>query len=113
MNDEPADLAAYKRELLLKSEENRRALHREAASATAALAWVPRTLGTLRLASPALLLLGPAVAFAAGRLAFGRATAAAIPKTRSGIFGKLLMAFRVFQQVKPLVDGYLKSRPPR
>ena len=111
MNQEHLSLESHKRELLMRSEGFRQALRSEAREAARAVAWVPQTFSTLRLASPILMMLAPAAAFAAGRWAFGRAAApAAPPKTRHGIFGKVMTALRIFQQVKPLWDGYRRAQ---
>jgi hypothetical protein len=113
MNQHKTDFESYKRELLVRSEGYRQSLRREIQDAGDSLAWVPTTLSTLRFASPLLLTLVPTAAFVVGRWAFGRAgaTIADAPK-RSTLFGKLLTAFRIYQQVKPLWDGYKRSRVP-
>ena len=109
MNAERTDLEAYKRELLQRSESYRQALHTEVGQAVSSVAWVPKTLSTLRFASPILLMLAPAAAFAAGRWGTSR-TATAAARPRGGLFGKVLMAVRLFQQVKPLWDGYRRGK---
>jgi hypothetical protein len=105
------DLEAHKRELLARSEGYRQTLRSDVREAVASVAWVPRTLSTLRFASPVLLMLAPAAAFAAGRWAFGRVAAPmASAKPRFGLLGKFMTAVRVFQQVKPLWDGYRRAK---
>ena len=111
MNAEYMDLEAHKRELLARSEGYRQTLRSDVREAAAAVEWIPKTLNTLRFASPILMMLAPAAAFAAGRWAFGRATATAgVARPRFGIFGKLIAAIRIFQQVKPLWDGYQRAK---
>jgi hypothetical protein len=112
MNPQQIDLEAHKRELLMRSEGYRQKLYADVREAAAAVAWVPKTFSTLRFASPILLMLAPAAAFVAGRWAFGRAATPILGArpARSGLFGKLIAAVRIFQQVKPLWDGYRKAR---
>ena len=111
MNAGTMDLEAHKRELLARSEGYRQTLRSDVREAAAAVEWIPKTLNTLRFASPILMMLAPAVAFAAGRWVFGRAaTSAGVARPRFGIFGKLITAIRIFQQVKPLWDGYVRGR---
>jgi len=114
MNQPKTDFETYKRELLVRSEGYRQSLRREIQDAADSLAWVPTTLSTLRFASPLILTLVPTAAFVVGRWAFGRTGATIVdsPKPRSTLFGKLLTAFRIYQQVKPLWDGYKRSRVP-
>ena len=111
MNAEQTDLESYKRELLVRSEGYRQALRNEIGHAAASVAWVPKTLSTLRFASPILLMLAPAAAFAAVRWATGRGAAPAL-KARTSLIGKVFAAVRIFQQVKPLWDGYRRAKSP-
>ena len=111
MNAGNMDLEAHKRELLARSEGYRQTLRSDVREAAAAVEWIPKTLNTLRFASPILMMLAPAAAFAAGRWAFGRATSSAsVARPRFGILGKLITAIRIFQQVKPLWDGYQRAK---
>jgi hypothetical protein len=111
MNAGNMDLESYKRELLARSEGYRQTLRSDVSEAAAAVEWIPKTLNTLRFASPILMMLAPAAAFAAGRWAFGRAgRSASVARPRFGILGKLITAVRIFQQVKPLWDGYLRGK---
>ena len=105
------DLESHKRELLARSEGYRQTLRADVRETAASIEWLPKTLSTLRFASPILLMLAPAAAFAAGRWAFGRvATPLASPKPRFGLLGKVMTAVRIFQQVKPLWDGYRRAK---
>ena len=111
MNAGNMDLESYKRELLARSEGYRQTLRSDVREVAASVEWIPKTLNTLRFASPILMMLAPAAAFAAGRWAFGRAaTSAGVARPRSGILGKVITAIRIFQQVKPLWDGYLRGK---
>jgi len=112
MNAGNMDLESYKRELLARSEGYRQTLRSDVREAAAAVEWIPKTLNTLRFASPILMMLAPAAAFAAGRWAFGRRStaSASVARPRFGILGKLITAVRIFQQVKPLWDGYLRGK---
>ena len=114
MNVEASNLETLKQQLILRSEQHRQQLRRDIAEAATSVDWIPRTLGTLRYASPLLLMAAPAIAFAAGRWVFGRGIPAAAPiKSRLGLFGKLLGAVRLFQQLKPLFDGFRHARQTR
>jgi hypothetical protein len=105
------DLDSHKRELLARSEGYRQTLRADVRETAAAVAWIPKALSTAKYAAPILLMLAPAAAFAAGRWALGRVVSPiAGPRPRLGIVGKIMTAVRIFQQVKPLWDGYRRAR---
>lgn len=104
---EVQDLAAYKHELLMRSEAYRQTFRGNLFDVNRAFAWVPRAAHTLRFGSPLLLILAPAAAFLAGRWRLGKAPAVSAKRS---LFARIFAGIRIFQQVKPMVDGFLKAR---
>jgi hypothetical protein len=109
-----ADLQARKRELLAQDAVYRNALRVELARLQAATAWVPRAVTYARMISPILALAAPIAGWFFGarktkRGWWGRSKEVAPPKKRN-LFGKMLAGYQFARQVKPVWDGFRKSR---
>jgi hypothetical protein len=100
------DLQARKRELLARSDIYRRALVAECAQLEAAAGWITRTLQYARVVGPILALAGPIAAWAFR----SRSKPAKTPPPRRNLFGKMLAGYQFARQIKPVWDGFRRSR---
>ena len=109
-----AELQARKRELLAQSAIYRNALRVELAHIQAATAWVPRALTYARMISPILALAAPVAGWffssrKTKRKWWGGAKDPAPPKKRN-LLGRMIAGYQFARQVKPVWDGFRKSR---
>jgi len=109
-----AELQTRKRELLAQSAIYRNALRVELAHIQAAMAWVPRALTYARMISPILALAAPVAGWffrsrKTKRKWWGGAKDPAPPKKRN-LLGRMIAGYQFARQVKPVWDGFRKSR---
>lgn len=109
-----ADLQARKRELLAQSAIYRDALRVELVHIQAATAWVPKALNYARMISPILALAAPVAGWFFGsrktkRKWWGGSKEAA-PQKKRNLLGRVLAGYQFARQVKPVWDGFRKSR---
>jgi hypothetical protein len=102
------DLPARKRELLARSEIYRRALVAECAQLEASASWITRTLHYARLVGPMLAMAGPIAAWAFR----SRSKPAKTPPPKRNLLGKVLAGYQFARQIKPVWDGFRRSRAP-
>jgi hypothetical protein len=106
------DLQARKRELLGQSAIYREALSAELAHIQAATAWVPKALHYARMISPILAMAAPLAGWLFSsrkpRRKWGSKDLSA-PKKR-GLLGKMLAGYQFARQVKPVWDGFRRTR---
>jgi hypothetical protein len=110
-----------KRELLERSQRCREALAADCGEVAASLGWVPKTLQILRSISPLLLVSAPLIGwFARKKLRNGKARAPQTDqdkKKKAGLLALAWQGFRVYKQMAPFVQGFMKAwpktRPPR
>jgi hypothetical protein len=105
------DLQARKRELLAQSAAYRNALSVELAQVQAATAWIPKAVYYARMISPILAMAAPIAGWLFSsrkprRKWFSKDPA---PKKR-GLFGKMLAGYQFARQVKPVWDGFRRTR---
>src|SRR5688500_14474435 len=100
------DLQTRKRELLARSEIYRRALVAECAQLETATAWVARTLQYARLVGPILAMAGPLAAWAFR----SRSKPVKTAPPRRNLLGKVLAGYQFARQIKPVWDGFRRSR---
>ena len=100
------DLQARKQQLLVRSEIYRCSLAAECAHIQAATAWIPRTLQFARMVSP---ILAAAVPLA-GWLFRSRKKSLVAPPPKRNFLGTVLAGYRVARQIKPVWDGFRRSR---
>jgi hypothetical protein len=100
------ELLARKRELLARSDIYRRALVAECAQLQASTAWIARILQYARFVGPMLAMAGPVAAWAFR----GRGKPAKTPPPKRNLFGKVLAGYQFARQIKPVWDGFRRSR---
>lgn len=100
------DLEARKRELLIRSDIYRQALVAECAHLQAATAWVARALQFARMVSPILAVGAPL----AGWLFRSRKKRVVTPPPRRSLLSKVLAGYQFARQVKPVWDGFRRTR---
>ena len=98
-------LEIRKRELLARSEIYRQALAAEMASLQSATAWISRTLHYARLVAPVLALVIPAAGWA-----FRGRKKATQPPRRKGLLSKVVAGYHIAREVKPIWDGFRRTR---
>jgi hypothetical protein len=105
------DLQARKRELLAQSAVYRNALSVELAHLQAATAWIPKAFYYARMISPILAMAAPIAGwfFSSRKPARKWGAKEAAPKKR-GLFGKMLAGYQFARQVKPVWDGFRRTR---
>jgi hypothetical protein len=101
------DLQARKRALLVRSEVYRQAFVAECANIQAATAWLPRMLQYARMVGPVLAVAAPVAGWFFG--ARGKRVVAPPPRKRN-LLGKMIAGYRIARQVKPVWDGFRRSR---
>lgn len=102
------DLDARKRALLVRSEIYRQALVAECSHIQAAAAWVPRMLQYARMVGPVLAIAAPV----AGWLLGSRKKRVAAPKPKRNLLSTVISGYRIARQIKPVWDGFRRSRAP-
>ena len=102
------DLQTRKRKLLAQSAICRQQLSMELAHIEAATAWIPKTLQFARMVSPILAIAAPLAGwfFRPRKRPAGRA----LPSKKRNLFGKMLAGYQVARQVKPVWDGFRRTR---
>jgi len=100
------DLHARKQQLLVRSEIYRCSLAAECAHIQAATAWIPRTLQYTRMVSPILAVAAPLAAWFFG----SRKKRVTTPPPRRNFLTTLLVGYKVARQIKPVWDGFRRSR---
>src|SRR5688572_32042990 len=100
------DLQARKRALLVRSEIYRQALAAECVNIQAATAWLPRMLSYARMVGPVIAVAAPL----AGWMFGSRKKRAAPPPPKRGLLSKMLAGYHIARQVKPVWDGFRRSR---
>ena len=100
------DLQARKRELLARSDIYRRALVADCAQLETAAGWITRTLQYARVVGPILAMAGPIAAWAFR----SRGKPAKTPPPRRNLLGKMLAGYQFARQIKPVWDGFRRSR---
>ena len=101
------DLQARKQQLLVRSEIYRCSLAAECAHIQAATAWIPRTLQYARMASPILAVAAPLAAWLFGSRS---KRVIATPPRKRNLLGTMLVGYKVARQIKPVWDGFRRSR---
>ena len=108
-------VAEQKRELLARSQQCREALAVDCREAAAHFSWVPRTVQVIRNISPVLLVAAPLVGwFARKKLRNGKARTPdehTDRKKKAGLFALAWQGFRIYKQVAPFVQGFMKAWP--
>jgi hypothetical protein len=100
------ELQARKRELLARSDIYRGALVAECARLQASAVWISRTLQYARFVGPMLAMAGPIAAWAFR----SRVKPAKTPPPRRNLLGKMLAGYQFARQIKPVWDGFRRSR---
>jgi len=100
------ELQARKRELLARSDVFRRALVADCARLEGSAAWMTRAWQYARLVGPMLAMAGPL----AGWAWRSRRKPAKTPPPKRGLLGKMLAGYQFARQIKPVWDGFRRSR---
>jgi hypothetical protein len=100
------ELQARKRELLARSDVFRRALVAECAQLEASTAWIARMLQYARLVGPVLAVAAPIAGWAFG----SRRKPPKTPPPKRNLLGKMLAGYKFARQIKPVWDGFRRSR---
>lgn len=100
------DLQARKQQLLVRSEIYRCSIAAECAHIQAATAWIPRALQYARMVSPILAVAAPL----AGWLFRSRKKRAVASPPKRNFLSKVLAGYHVARQIKPVWDGFRRSR---
>jgi hypothetical protein len=100
------DLQARKQQLLVRSEIYRCSLAAECAHIQAATAWIPRTLQYVRMVSPILAVATPLAAWLLG----SRKKRVTTPPRKRNVLSTMLAGYKVARQIKPVWDGFRRSR---
>ena len=100
------DLQARKQQLLVRSEIYRCSLAAECAHIQAATAWIPRTLHYARMVSPILAVAAPLAAWLFG----SRKKRVTTPPPKRNFLSTMLVGYKVARQIKPVWDGFRRSR---
>jgi hypothetical protein len=102
------ELQARKRELLARSDIFRRALVAECAQLESSAAWISRTWHYVRLVGPILAVSAPIAGWAFG----SRSKPGKTPPPKRNLLGRMLAGYRLARQIKPVWDGFRRSRAP-
>ena len=109
-------LQEQKRELLERSQRCREALAADCTEVAAHFSWVPKTVQILRNISPLLVVSAPLIGwFARKKLRNGKARrpdTAEDKKKKAGILALAWQGFRIYKQVAPFIQGFMKAWPP-
>jgi len=103
------DLQARKRQLLAQSEFYRQTLAKDCTQLNSATSWIQTTLHYARLVGPILAMAVPIAGF------FFRPRkkhAPQPPPRKKNLLGTLIAGYRIARQVKPIWDGFHRSRRP-
>ncbi len=107
------EISAEKRRLIEESETYRRAIGAEVQHIKASTAWVPRTVGILRVVSPLLALSAPVIGLLFRRKKKAEPKLEHNGKSQKGLVAKALVLFEVFRKAKPFLDTFYRSRQRR
>ncbi len=104
-----------KRELIERNQGYREAIAVDCAQVGATLSWVPRTIQMVRAVSPLLLVASPLLGWLARKkLRNGKSRLPETPegkKKKAGIFAAAWKGFRLYQQIAPFIQGFMKAWP--
>lgn len=101
------DLQARKRQLLAQSQFYRENLVRDVAHLNAATSWITTTMHYARRVTP---ILAMAVPIAGFFFRSRKAPLAKPPPKKKNLLGTLLAGYKIARQVKPIWDGFHRSR---
>jgi len=111
---EVKSIEEQKRELIERNQRYREAIAVDCAHVGASLSWVPRTIQVVRSISPLLLVASPLLGWLARKkLRNGKLRSPDIPgeKKKAGFFAAAWKGFRLYQQIAPFVQGFMKAWP--
>jgi len=108
-----AEISEEKRRLIQESERYRRAMGVELQNLKASTAWVPRTVGIVRAASPILALATPLIGLLIRRKKHAQATHEHNGKPKKGLIATALFLFEMARKAKPFWESFRRSRPRR
>jgi len=110
-----AEISEEKRRLIQESERYRRAMGVELQNLKASTAWVPRTVGIVRAASPIVALATPLIGLLIRRKkqAQGKHEHDHNGKPKKGLIATALFLFEMARKAKPFWESFRRSRPRR
>ena len=112
---EVKSIQEQKRELIERNQRYREAIVADCAHVGASLWWVPRTIQVVRSISPLLLVASPLLGWLARKkLRNGKLRSPDVPgekKKKAGFFAAAWKGFRLYQQIAPFVQGFMKAWP--